>query len=1094
MSKKPTYEELEQRVKELEREVVKREQVEEAFRESQEIFSLFMEYNPIYTFFKDENLRSLRLSKNYEQMLGMPIDELLGKTMDELFPSDLAKSMIADDQRILKEGKTITVEEELDGRVYETIKFPIFIDDKPKYLSGYTIDITERKRIEEALEQRTRDLGERVKELNCLYGISNLVEKPDFSLEEVLQGVVELIPPSWQYPEITCSRIILEEKEYKTENFRETEWKQANDIFVYGKKVGTLEIYYLKEKPKIDEGPFLGEERNLINAITERLGRITERIQAEKALRDSEERLSSFMNSASDSMYLLDSDLNFVEVNRRGLEIIGKKKKKVVGKNMTDIVPEVKKTGIYEKHLEVLKTGKSFEVEDFVSHPIFGDLHFILKSFKAGDGLGVIASDITDRKHALERVERLNRLKEELIVSGNLEGKLKRITEEVVRIFEADFCRVWSTMPGDICDSGCLHAEVIDGPHVCRDRERCLHLIVSSGRYTHVDGGHRRVPLGAYMIGRIASGEEAEFITNDITSDPRVHDHGWAKRHGLISFTGYRLLSSHGDPIGVLALFSKKPISPDEHALLKGIANTTAQVIQVTTAEEELRESEENLKTLFDNLDDFLFILNSEGRIINVNPVVLQRLGYLEEEILKRPVPEIQPPDRREEAAKIISDILEGKVSFCPVSLLTKDGRLIPVETKVSRGKWSGQDALFGISRDITQRKIEEEERNRLEAQLQQAKKMEAIATLAGGIAHQFNNALSPITANLDMLEMDYPNDENINNYIEQMRGSAQRMGYLTSQLLAYARGGKYQAKIISMNNFVRETLPLIEHTLKPSVFVETDLPHDILGVHADSTQMQMVLSAILFNASEAIEDKGRIRVICRNKIITDQDAKDFHDLKPGTYVRITIEDDGKGMDKETREKIFEPFFTTKFQGRGLGMAAAYGIVKHHDGWISVDSEPGKGTTVQIYLPAMEEEKKIKEAKKSKIDLPKGTGTVLMIEDEEMIMNVTHEILERLGYRFLGARNGKEAVDIAKTFDGVIDLALLDIKLPDMDGVKIYPLIKEARPDMKVIVCSGYAIDGPVQEILDAGAQDFVQKPFTLAEISEKLKTILEGK
>ena len=424
----------------------------------------------------------------------------------------------------------------------------------------------------------------------------------------------------------------------------------------------------------------------------------------------------------------------------------------------------------------------------------------------------------------------------------------------------------------------------------------------------------------------------------------------------------------------------------------------------------------------------------------------------------------------------------------------TKDGRVFPVEISLNYVKFGEEEFNCAFARDISERKQVEEEKESLRIQLQETQKMEAIATLAGGIAHQFNNALSPVTANLDLLEMDSPNDENITRSIEQMRCSAKRMAHLTNQLLAYARGGKYQSKTVTLSDFVRDTLPLIEHTLKPSVYIETDLPNDILSVKADLTQMQMILSAILFNASEAIEGKGRIRVICRNEIITDQDAKDFHELKPGTYVSITIADDGKGMDKETRERIFEPFFTTKFQGRGLGMAAVYGIVKHHGGWILVDSELGKGTTVQIYLPAMEREKEVKEAKKPKIDLPKGTGTILMIEDEEMIMNVTHKILERFGYRFLGARNGKEAIDIAKTFDGDIDLALLDIKLPDMDGGKIYPLIKEARPDMKVIVCSGYAIDGPVQEILDEGAEGFIQKPFTLREISRELKKVLEGK
>jgi len=237
---------------------------------------------------------------------------------------------------------------------------------------------------------------------------------------------------------------------------------------------------------------------------------------------------------------------------------------------------------------------------------------------------------------------------------------------------------------------------------------------------------------------------------------------------------------------------------------------------------------------------------------------------------------------------------------------------------------------------------------------LQQAQKIETIATLAGGIAHEFNNALSSITGHADLFHMEYPEDEKITDYAKAMKQSALRMAHLTKQLLAYARGGKYFPLSMSLSSFVEGSLPIIRYILDPDIRLETDLPSDVMNAEVDSVQMQMVLSAIAANSNEAIEGPGRITISTRNTDLDQGFIEDHPGLKPGPYVCLSIEDDGKGMDEETRERIFDPFFTTHFIGRGLGMAAVYGIVRNHNGSMSVDSEPGKGTVVWIYLPATE--------------------------------------------------------------------------------------------------------------------------------------------
>ena len=238
-------------------------------------------------------------------------------------------------------------------------------------------------------------------------------------------------------------------------------------------------------------------------------------------------------------------------------------------------------------------------------------------------------------------------------------------------------------------------------------------------------------------------------------------------------------------------------------------------------------------------------------------------------------------------------------------------------------------------------------ERKNIEARLQESQKMEAIATLAGGIAHEFNNALCVVIPNIDLLKTKLPDNEEINKHTQPIHTSAKRMAHLTSQLLAYARGGKYRPQQISLNNLVQDTLPFMKHVIKAGIVVETDLAEDSSFVEADLTQMQMVLLAVMMNAAEASEAEGFIRLATRREEI----AEGHPEIKPGFHVCLTVEDNGSGMSEETRIRVFEPFFTTKFQGRGLGMAAVYGIVKNHKGLVVVDSELGKGTVVRIYLP-----------------------------------------------------------------------------------------------------------------------------------------------
>ena len=256
-------------------------------------------------------------------------------------------------------------------------------------------------------------------------------------------------------------------------------------------------------------------------------------------------------------------------------------------------------------------------------------------------------------------------------------------------------------------------------------------------------------------------------------------------------------------------------------------------------------------------------------------------------------------------------------------------------------------DPRFASVSDMKDWRRGEKKQQKYESQPRPDHPMEALGTLAGGIAHQFNNALFGILGNIELLKLDFPHNEVLDKYVKDMETAVRRMTQLTGRLLAYARGGKHEPEIFSLRDFIIETLPSLLHDMPPMIRVETDLEGVMTFVNADRNQIRMVLSVLLNNSVEAIEGPGYIRILMRNEELVEPG----HNLPPGPYISLIVEDDGKGMDKKTKDRIFEPFFTTKFHGRGLGMAAVYGIVRNHDGWVSVDSKPGLGTAVHVHLP-----------------------------------------------------------------------------------------------------------------------------------------------
>jgi two-component system cell cycle sensor histidine kinase/response regulator CckA len=370
--------------------------------------------------------------------------------------------------------------------------------------------------------------------------------------------------------------------------------------------------------------------------------------------------------------------------------------------------------------------------------------------------------------------------------------------------------------------------------------------------------------------------------------------------------------------------------------------------------EDALKDSELRYRRLFETAQDGILIIDADtGRITDVNPFLVNLLGYSRQDFIDKPLWQFGPfKDIRASKSAFQELKSNNYIRYEHLPLETKDGKCVEVEFISNVYKTGRKRTIQCNIRDNSQRKQAEKIRLNLESQLKQAQKMEAVSTLAGGMAHQFNNALTVLTGGLSLIEDG--NYQNIDGHLQPMNEAIEKMVRLTRQLLAYSRGGKYRLDNLLLCDLVTDCLCLFNPD-NPSITIETNFSLDLPTINADRNQMLMALLAILSNASEAIEtqEMGLIRITCRKEMLTDDGVKFFSGLSAGSYACLTVEDNGKGMKEETRNRVFEPFFTTRFPGRGLGMAAVYGIVKNHDGWISVESQLGVGTTVSVWLPAL---------------------------------------------------------------------------------------------------------------------------------------------
>jgi two-component system cell cycle sensor histidine kinase/response regulator CckA len=531
---------------------------------------------------------------------------------------------------------------------------------------------------------------------------------------------------------------------------------------------------------------------------------------------------------------------------------------------------------------------------------------------------------------------------------------------------------------------------------------------------------------------------------------------------------------------------------------------------------ESLLQSDKFFRTVFEAAPLGIAIADPDGYFIEINRAFHRLLGYDPQEVRELTFADITHPDDRQETVRLSLQARNGALNAYEVEkrYLKKNGDFLwaVVRATAIRDEQGKLQYWIGIIEDVTERKKakealeesekryrdildsikdEEKERKRLESQVRHAQKMEAIGTLAGGIAHDFNNLLMGFQGNISLMMMDLEDEHPHQEFLHNMENYVKRGSDLTRQILGFARGGKYEVKTTDINTLIDKSAAMFGRT-KKEIIIHKKLQEDLWSVNVDRGQIEQVLLNLFVNAWQAMPAGGNLFLQTDNVLLEEQDHDKPYTIVPGKYVRISVSDTGVGMDKATRERIFEPFFTTKAVGRGtgLGLASAYGIIKNHGGIINVYSEKGHGATFKIYLPASG-----KQLTKEKIrheTVLTGSETILLVDDEEMVAEIGKDMLEKLGYKTAVAIGGNEAIKLLKTLRHEVDLVILDMIMPDMSGGETFNRLKAIKPDIKILLSSGYSLNGQASEIMQRGCNGFIQKPFNLKQISRKIREILD--
>jgi two-component system, cell cycle sensor histidine kinase and response regulator CckA len=683
------------------------------------------------------------------------------------------------------------------------------------------------------------------------------------------------------------------------------------------------------------------------------------------------------------------------------------------------------------------------------------------------DGILLNGVDVTEQQRMEAERQVIADVVHALNETSNLDQLLKRIHDALKQILPAENCFVALHQPEDDTFQFPFFADEYDAaPPPQKVGRSCTAYVFRTGKA-------RLIPQSEFDL--LAASKEVELIGSPSPAWLGVPLKTPTATIGVLVVQHYRNAGAYGQR---------------DLEFLESVGGHIALAIERRRAEDELRRNESMLRLLFEHnpLPTWLYDMESL-KFLRANDAAVKLYGYSEEEFTAMSILAIRPESEREKTLSYVGKMKPDDEEYGVWLHRTRDGSVFEAEIISHELMYAGKRVRLVVAQDVSERK-------QLEGQLRQAQKMEAVGRLAGGVAHDFNNMLMVIKGHTELLLNVLPPTDSISRKIQQIDRSADRAASLTRQLLAFSRMQVLQPQVINLNSIVDEMGKLLPRLIGEDIDLAIRGSQDLGTIRADASQMEQVIMNLAVNARDAMANGGKLLIETANADLDHSYTLSHPLMKPGRYVQLTVSDSGTGMDAETQAHIFEPFFTTKEKGKGtgLGLATVYGIVKQSGGFIWVYSELGKGTCFKIYLPRVDQAEEQIGIVKPTAEAPNGTETVLLAEDEADVREIARQFLESGGYQVIEAKNGAEAVDLARANVGKIDLLVTDMVMPGMTGHELAAKLQREQPRLCVIFMSGYS-EHAATEMADADpGVRLLTKPFSRTALLRAVREMFESK